>query len=300
MLALFTRPEKEAHTHGKSLPAAGFMRALAEDAGVPVFAPASINSAEAHAELARLAADLFVVCDYGQILSSETLGLARWGGINLHGSLLPKYRGAAPVQWALYHGDAETGVTVIHMTPKLDAGPSLVQRRTPIDPDETAIDLEPRLAELGMPAVLEAIDMLTATQGLAGVPQDSMQATAAPRLRKEDGRVNWTRDAEQIRNQVRAFQPWPTTYTFWRRASGGPLRIILEDVKFVENVQGGHARRPAPGTAVFDGDGQLAIVCGKGAILPQIVQPAGKRAMSIGEFLRGHAVKQGDRFGEPG
>src|SRR5206468_11351590 len=140
-------------------------------------------------------ADLFVVCDYGQILSRDALALARLGGINLHGSLLPKYRGAAPIQWAIFLGETETGVSVIHMTPRLDAGPVLVQRRLAIQPDETAGRLELRLAALGPETVLEAIGRLAAGD-TSGIPQDPAKATKAPRLKKSDGLIDWSRPAE--------------------------------------------------------------------------------------------------------
>ena len=136
VLGLVTRPDRPVHRRGK--PPANPMRELAQHSGIDVFEPESINSPEAHAWLRERMADLFVVCDYGQILSREALALARLGGINLHASLLPKYRGAAPINWAIYHGEQETGVTVIHMTPQLDAGPALVQRRIAIGTSETA------------------------------------------------------------------------------------------------------------------------------------------------------------------
>jgi methionyl-tRNA formyltransferase len=300
-LALFTRPERPSHSRDKQRPAASLMRALALERGIPVDAPDDINSPETHASLARFSADLFIVCDYGQILSDATLRLARLGGINLHGSLLPRYRGAAPINWALYHGETETGVSVIHMTPRLDAGPCLVQKRTAIDLNETAIDLEPRLAEIGAPAVVEAIEILESGQAAKACPQDSARATKAPRLKKDDGLVDWSRTAIQIRNQVRAFQPWPTTYSFWVRAQAAPVRLIFDSVAVAdENVVkvtlGGEVR-PQPGTVISADKSSLMILCGEGAVLPQIVQPAGKRTMSIGEFLRGHAVREGDRFG---
>jgi methionyl-tRNA formyltransferase len=301
ILALFTRPERPAHGRDKQQPAASLMRALAEARDLPIHAPESVNSAESHEVLRNLAADLFVVCDYGQILSPETLALARLGGINLHGSLLPKYRGAAPVNWAIYHGESETGVTVIRMTARLDAGPLLVQRRTPIDLDETALDLEPRLAELGAPAVLEAIELVAAGGTGSGVPQDTGQATKAPRLTKADGLVDWSRAAHEIRNQVRALQPWPKTYTFWLRTEGEPQRLILDQVAAVGedavNTALAGRQRALPGTAIAMDKDTLTILCGRGALLPQIVQPAGKRTMSVGEFLRGHPLRIGDRFG---
>jgi methionyl-tRNA formyltransferase len=301
VLALFTRPERPAHGRDKHQPAASLMRALAEARQLPVHAPESINSAESHEILRNLAADLFIVCDYGQILSAQTLALARLGGINLHGSLLPKYRGAAPVNWAIYHGESETGVTVIRMTAKLDAGPCLIQKQTPIDPDETSLDLEPRLAELGAPAVLEAIELVAGGVSGSGVPQDTEMATKAPRLSKTDGLVDWSRTSTEIRNQVRALQPWPTTYAFWRRPEVEPLRLIFDQVAAADEeavkVTLAGRDRPPFGTVIDVDKDALMILCGKGAILPQIVQPAGKRTMSIGEFLRGHPLRIGDRFG---
>jgi methionyl-tRNA formyltransferase len=301
VVALLTRPERPTHSREKQSPAASLMAALAAERNVPAYASDDINSPAGHTLLRSLAADLLVVCDYGQILSDATLRLARLGGINLHGSLLPKYRGAAPINWAVYHGETETGVSVIHMTPRLDAGPCLVQRRTVIDSNETAIDLEPRLAELGAPAVLQAIEMLERGKAVDACPQDATKATKAPRLKKTDGLVDWSRAAIQIRNQVRALQPWPKTYSFLTRAEGEPLRLIFDSVAAADDqvvkvtLAGEH--RPPPGTVISADTHSLMIVCGDGAILPQIVQPAGRRTMSIGEFLRGHAVREGDRFG---
>jgi methionyl-tRNA formyltransferase len=301
VVGLLTRPERPTRGRDKQQPAASLMRALATDCGLPIYAPADINSREAHEQLKRLDADLFVVCDFGQILSQETLAITRFGGINLHGSLLPKYRGAAPIPWAIYHGETETGVTVIHMTPHLDAGPCLVQKRTSIGPNETSEDLEPRLAQLGVSAVHESIGLLASGRADdVAIPQDPKQATKAPRLKKEDGLVNWSRTAAEIHNQVRAFQPWPKTYSFWRRALGDPVRLIFDDVapaaeEVVKVTLAGHPH-PPPGTVISVDKEALMILCGQGALLPQIVQPAGKRSMSIREFLRGHPLREGDRF----
>jgi methionyl-tRNA formyltransferase len=205
------------------------------------------------------------------------------------------------VNWAIYHGESETGVTVIRMTAKLDAGPCLIQKQTPIDPDETSLDLEPRLAELGAPAVLEAIELVAGGVSGSGVPQDTEMATKAPRLSKTDGLVDWSRTSTEIRNQVRALQPWPTTYAFWRRPEVETLRLIFDQVAAADEeavkVTLAGRDRPPFGTVIDVDKDALMILCGKGAILPQIVQPAGKRTMSIGEFLRGHPLKIGDRFG---
>jgi methionyl-tRNA formyltransferase len=272
------------------------MREVAEQHGLGVLSPADVNDEAAQGELASLRPDLFVVCDYGQILSAQTLAVAPQGGINLHGSLLPRYRGAAPVNWAVITGDTETGVTVIHMTPRLDAGPCLARSATAIDPDETAEELEPRLAELGVRAVEQALDLLAGWDGVApvGDAQDATQVSRAPRLKKADGRVDWSRSAEQIRNQVRGLKPWPGTFTSLSRASGEPLRLLLEDVSVVET----EGRQEPPGTILACDSRRLIVAAGQGGLSLDRVQPAGKRVMDIAEFLRGHRLQVGDRLGD--
>ena len=173
------------------------MRETATAAGIPVLDPETVNAAESVAAIRGLTPDLLVVCDYGQILSADLLGVAPLGGINLHGSLLPRHRGAAPIQWAILEGDPLTGVSVIGMTPALDAGRVITARETPLGPRETAPELESRLSEIGAPAVLDAIERLQATAAAGhaaaevGIPQDQARATRAPRLSKADGVVDW-------------------------------------------------------------------------------------------------------------
>ncbi len=191
---------------GKVVAAASPVREEAARRKTLILDPEDVNTAEAGARLAELAADLFVVADYGQILSAETLALAPRGAINLHGSLLPKYRGAAPINWAIYRGELETGVSTIHMTPRVDAGPVLAQARMPIDPDENAIELETRLAELGAPLVLQTIAAIESGSA-AALPQDLALATKARRLRKTDGAIDWSRPALAIKNQVARCNP---------------------------------------------------------------------------------------------
>jgi methionyl-tRNA formyltransferase len=291
--ALLTRPAIPVKGKGQAPPRPMFE--AAQKRRLPIFEPESVNSAETHDLLRRLAADLFVVCDYGQILSAPTLSLARLGGINLHASLLPKYRGAAPINWAIYHGETETGVTVIHMTPRLDAGPCLVQRKTPIGPDDDAVALERRLAELGVGAVQEAVAMLEAWDGQSslGVMQDPSLATKAPRLKKTDGEVNWSRTARQINDQVRAFKPWPGTFTHWLRTGHEPVRLILDAV----TPPAGASSHAPPGEVIVADRQRLHVATGGGALSLDRVQPAGKRAMDIAEFLRGHPVQVGEKFG---
>jgi methionyl-tRNA formyltransferase len=297
------------------------MRDLAVSRGLPVYSPASINSDEGREILQSLEPNLLVVCDYGQILAADLLAIPPLGGINLHASLLPKYRGAAPIHWALMHGESETGVSVIHMTPRLDAGPILTTRATLIGSDETQLDLEARLADLGIEPVHEAIDMLARWDRSSplGTWQDPSQVTKAPRLKKAHGAVDWTKSAEQIRNQVRALKPWPGTFTFWRRPGHEPLRIVIDRVSVlglgiraaarVAELQEarGEWHEPSgivsygPGQIVVSDGKQLIVATGDGGLAIAAIAPAGKRHMTVAEFLRGYPVREGDVLGnEPG
>lgn len=291
-LGLVTAPVRS--KMGKHAAPATPLRDLAHERLLPVFDPEDINTRESRQMLAALDADLFVVCDYGQILSADTLSTARLGGINLHASLLPKYRGAAPINWALYHGETETGVTVIHMTPQVDAGPCIAQARIDIAPDENAVVLERRLAELGGWLVRRTIDAMESGR-LEAIPQDPALASRAPRLKKTDGIVDWRRSAEALRNQIRAFEPWPKSYTYWFRKEASPIRLILGPAKVVETPVGFESAEPGQ-VASADGE-RLVVVAGEGALSLSSVQPAGKRLMPVDEFLRGYRVRPGDFFG---
>lgn len=269
------------------------IRDLAEKHGAPIFAPESINAPEAVEFLRREAADLFVVCDYGQILSPEVLQLARLGGINLHGSLLPRHRGAAPIVWAILSGDQETGVTVIHMTPGLDAGPMLVKSSVAIGEKETCGELEPRLAALGPEAIEKAIAMLEAWDGKSelGEKQAPELVTKAPRISKSMGAMNWSKPARQLALEVRAFQPWPGSYTFLHREGKPPLRVLLQSVAVEPN---GNFKPGAVIEATKDG---FKVATGDGALRVETLQPAGKKPMGAAEFLRGYPLSTGDCFG---
>jgi methionyl-tRNA formyltransferase len=238
---------------------------------------------------------MLVVCDYGEILRPETLATARLGGINLHGSLLPKYRGAAPVQWAILRGETETGNSVIHMTPGLDAGPILAQQRTVIDPEEDAAQLESRLATMGADLVLDVIDSLESGTARP-MQQDTSRASKAPRLKKEQGAIDWSRPAQEIKNQVRALVPWPRAYTYWRRADTEPMRLNIDRVVLSTSTAGVASATSQPGT-VLDDAHRLVIATGDGPLEIVQLQPAGKRSMSAGEFLRGYRITPGERFG---
>lgn len=291
---LVTRPIDDPGKRRKSQ--ANPMQDLASQRGVDVMAPPSINDPGVIEALQHHQADLFLVCDYGQILKDATLGAARLGGINLHGSLLPRYRGAAPINWAIYNGEVETGVTVILVTPKLDGGPMLVQRTLAIGAGETAAELEPRMANEGVGAVWEAIAMLETWDGHStiGTPQDPAKVTQAPRLHKRQGAVDWSRSAIALFNQFRAFQPWPGCFTFLDPGGKSPLRLILQHVSVADDEP------PAglePGRVAAVSDDSIDVVTGQGVLRIHELQPAGKRVMAVGEFLRGRRIDRGDRLG---
>ncbi len=291
---LVTQPDRPQGRHQALVPAA--IKTLAIERNIEVFQPESVNTLEAIERIAALQPDLFVVAAYGQILSDALLRVPRFGGVNLHASLLPKYRGAAPINWAIYHGEGSTGVTVIRMTPFLDAGAILLQAETSIGPVETAGELELRLSDLGAPLVCQAIDELAAGT-LRGRPQDRSQATRAPKLKKEHGLIDWSRGATGVFNQIRAMHPWPLAYTFLHRASGeSPIRLIIEQIKPgpTELVLG---QTPPPSTVLPSNPGTLLVSTGDTAVEIIQVRPAGKRSMPVSEFLRGHPVLPGDRFG---
>lgn len=292
VLALVTRPVSPARGRRKSSP--NPMREVADDVGLMVLDPPDVNASETVADLAAFAADLLVVCDYGQILSADALRTTRFGGINLHASLLPEYRGAAPINWALLDGRTETGVTVIHMTPKLDGGPCLVQLATPIDPWEDAVRLEQRLAVLGVEAVARSIELLSKWDGQStlGKLQDPKRVTRAPRLKKSDGQVHWERSATQIFHQVRALKPWPGTFTDLNRANGKRQRLILDKVSIADAPD----EESRPGEVMQVDKSTLWVGTGDGVLSLDRVKPAGKRTMDISEFLRGHLVAPGDTF----
>ena len=297
IVGLITRPTPPSKGREKSSPNPMQDAAIAH--GVPVHAPANINSDEGQSLLNSLAPELLVVCDYGQILSPEILAIPALGGINLHASLLPRYRGAAPIQWAIFNGDLETGVSVIHMTPRLDAGPILTVRQTTIGADETHPELEDRLARLGIEAVQEAIATLMSWNRTSdvGARQDAALASKAPRLKKEQGAIDWSRSARQIHDQVRAFKPWPASFTYWLRPGHESLRLVADQVRVIADATEATTTKSEPGTVLISDGKQLLIATGEQALSLTSLQPAGKRLMPVGDFLRGYAVREGDRFG---
>jgi len=294
IVAVVTRPDRA--PPGRR-PPPNPMREAATAAGIGILDPEKVNDPTAVAALASLRPDLFVVCDYGQILSRDLLAVPPLGGINLHGSLLPRHRGAAPVQWAIREGDAVSGVSVIHMTPALDAGNVIVARSTPVGARETSAELEPRLAELGAGAVLDAVERMqaalaaTGTVAGVGIPQDAARATRAPRLAKQDGIVDWSLPAPVIERLRRALEPWPRLTTFFARGDGQKQRLVLDDVELAANPA---AAAAVPGTVLDTSGGRIVVACGGGTALAITrVVPEGRRSMPAADFLRGSPLLPG-------
>ncbi len=298
VVGLVTQPDRPT---GKATPSTRqlgrSLKEIALERGIPIAQPESINTPEGIQTLQDWNPDLLVVAAYGQILSREVLALAPAGGINVHASLLPKYRGAAPVAWAIYNGEQETGVTIIRMSVALDAGDMLAQEATAIGPSETAGDLEMRLGPIGAKLAVTVIGQLVSGK-VSALPQDKAKVTKAPKLTKEHGLIDWTRHARGIGNQVRAMQPWPTAYTFLHRPDAPPLRVLIfrtavapEVTLAVVNIKPGMIR-------IVPGEDRLSVETGGGDQVEILeLQPAGKRRMTAREFLRGYAVKDGWRLG---
>ena len=290
VVGLVTQPDREmGRRTGSSRQTGRGMATIAREAGVPVIQPSSINSPEGLAGLAGFRPDLLVVAAYGQILKPAVIAAGRMGAINVHASLLPKYRGAAPVAHAIMAGETHTGVTIIRITPGLDAGEMLAREPLAIDPDETAGELESRLAPLGARLCLETVNRMAAGP-VTGVPQDPSLVTRAPKLTKDTGHIDWTRPAAAIRNHLRAMRPFPTASTWLHREGKPPQRLAI----LAGTVRDNPLSLP-PGTRLPDRP--FAVATGDGAIDVTALQPAGKSAMTALAFANGCPPRPGDRLG---
>ncbi|RYD20873.1 MAG: methionyl-tRNA formyltransferase [Verrucomicrobiaceae bacterium] len=273
-LALVTQPDKPVGRHQTLTPPAIKVEALA--AGIPVYQPEKIG--DITAELATLEPEILVVMAYGQILRKNILTLASHSIINLHASLLPKYRGAACIQAAIDAGDAETGITAMHVVKQLDAGDMIVTKAIPITPEDTGGILHDKLADLAPLAMAEALEKLAA--GTADrIPQDEAAVSYIPKLEREDGKIDWSQDAVAIERRIRAYDPWPGTYTL--ASEGGQakrLKIFPPVVALPQELPVGQ---------VSTVDGRLVVGCGSGSLLLETVQPDGGRRMSAADYLRG-------------
>lgn len=278
---VFSQPDKPVGRHqGKLKPTPVKECALAHN--IPVFQPAKLRDGTALAQLQELAPELIVVAAYGRILPDDILDLPPKGCINVHSSLLPKYRGSAPIHWAVVNGDKETGVTIMHMATELDAGDIIDQVTTPIDPDETVETVHDRLAELGGELLVKVVARI-ADGTAVRTPQDPAQVTFAPMLSRELCPIDWTMPARAIHNKVRGLVPWPATST--DVINGDAVKVFATAVLDKDT--------PAqPGTIVAAGKEGIDIACGDGKVLRVLeLQAPGSRRMAAAAYLAGHPIK---------
>lgn len=255
---------------------------------LPVFQPERIKELNSVEHLKSLQADLYVVVAYGQILSRQVLDLPEKGCINVHASLLPKYRGAAPIHWAIINGEKETGVTIMFMEEALDSGDIIEQRKVAIEDGYNVGILHDILADLGAQALVNTVNSLRNNQ-VKSVPQDSSQATYAPQLKKEHEIIRWDKTGREVINHIRGMNPWPGTHTTY---DGKILKVLDAELASISKVS-------KPGTILHIDRKGIYVQCGEGAILLKLLKPQGKKAMTADAFCRGHSsIKPGLVLGE--
>jgi len=285
VVGVVTQPDRPAG-RGKTIQQSP-VKQTALAAGVPIIQPEKLRQPGTFEQLQAWNPDLIVVAAFGQILRQNVLDLPRFGCVNVHASLLPRWRGAAPIQAAIRAGDRQTGITIMKMDAGLDTGPMLSQRAISIDPKDTGQTLHDKLAALGGPLLIETLPPYLRGE-ITPRPQDETHQTYAPMLKKEDGLIDWSQSAESIDRQVRAFDPWPGTHTQW---DGQPLKVLAGSLA---SDQSDNAQ---PGTVVQLSDGAVAITTGSGVYCLDRVQLPGRPATPIGAFVNGHAMFVGSRLG---
>ena len=284
VVSVVTQPDRP-KGRGQELSASP-VKQTAQRLGLPVYQPERIRRPEAQAHIVSLSPEIMVVVGYGQIIPQSVIDIAPRGIVNVHASLLPKYRGAAPIQWAIVNGETHTGVTTMQINAGLDTGDILLARETQIGPEETAIELGERLAVMGAELLVETLDGL-AQGAITPRPQDDGQASLAPILKKEDGAISWAAAAGAIHNLVRGLLPWPAAYTAFR---GQLLHVWRARV-------GGEKTSLAPGQ-VLSGAG-FRVACGSGSVLQLVeVQMEGRKRMSADAFANGQRLRENEILGE--
>lgn len=283
VVGVVTQPDRPKGRGQQTLPPP--VKVLAEAHGIPVFQPVKVRLPEAVEQVRAFAPDLIVVIAFGQILPKSLLEVPRLGCINVHASLLPRYRGAAPINWCIVNGESETGITTMQMDVGLDTGDMLLKKATPIDPDEDAQSLHDRLSLLGAEALAETLDLLVAGR-LVPEKQDDSQTCYASMLKKEDGLISWDRDAAAIRNQIRGMAPWPGAYT---HLDGKVLKIWRARTGKESGT---------PGTIIRADRTGLEVACEAGSLLIEELQLEGKKRLGVTDFLSGVRLAPGTILGE--
>jgi len=287
-----TRPDRR---RGRGLqPAAPPVKKAALELGLPLLQPRSINSPDSIERIRNTGARLGVLVAYGEIISPDVLAALPEGFLNLHASLLPAYRGAAPINWAIINGETQTGVSVVKMVEELDAGPVLAQRAVPIGPDQTAGELHDVLAAAGAELLADVVGRLDRAEPVRQQEQNEALASVAPKLSKQDGRIDWTLPAEQIKNRVRGMTPWPGAWCYFAGRDRTELVSLLEVQAEKEAPRTPDA---GPGTVIqVDSREAVRVKAGRGTVTIKAIKPASGRAMEIADFVHGRRVRVGDRF----
>ncbi|MDD5356206.1 MAG: methionyl-tRNA formyltransferase [Candidatus Omnitrophica bacterium] len=272
------------------------VKALAKREGLKVFQPGSINTGGSLKYLKDLAADIFVIVAYGQILAQEALDLAKIFPINIHASLLPKYRGAAPINWAVINGEKSAGISIIQVTRKMDSGPIFMQREIPIGLCDDAIILEDKLRRLGAELLMDTLKEIE-NETFKLTPQNEKQVIMAPKLKKDDGYIDWGRTADEIYNKVRGCLPWPGAFTYYK---GKLLKIykvgIGPQACQAQNPQIPEGADKRPGTILKADKEGLEIMAGDSSLIIKELQLEGGRQMPAKDFISGHRIQPGERF----
>jgi methionyl-tRNA formyltransferase len=285
LVCVVTQPDKK---RGRHLHISGTdIKSMAVSARLKTFQPEDIKSKESVEFLNKLDADLFVIVAYGQILSQEVLDIPKIMPVNIHASLLPRYRGAAPINWAIINADKKTGVSIMYVSRKMDSGPVILQKELKIEDSDTAITIEDKLRLLGADLLMDALKIID-ERNYKLLEQDEDKVILAPKLRKEDGLIDWSAPAAAIHNQVRGVLPWPGAFTFFR---GKMLKIFQTEVL---PIFPNH--KPVPGEVVRADKHGIVVACGRGFLsLKELQLEAGKR-MPAQSFIVGHKIKTGDVF----
>ena len=287
VVGVITNPDRPAGRGKEPRPPAVKKAALGHD--IEVFQPETMTGDEAADRLASWEPDVMVVAAYGQILPERILEIPRFGCLNIHASLLPKYRGAAPINWAIVRGEEETGVTIMQMDAGLDTGPMLTRESVEIGEYQTAQQLHDELAELGAEMIVEALDRLE-SGSLEATPQNDEESSYAPMLSKSDGEVDWTQPARRVADHIRGMNPWPGAFSHHRR-DGDSERIKFH---LAEPVEG--SGEPGEVLEADPSSGRLVVACGEGAISCLEIQAPGRKKMEAADFLNGYEIEAGDRF----
>jgi len=283
VIAVITQPDRPKGRGQQTLPPP--VKVLAERHGIPVMQPLKVRVPEVVESIRALAPDLIVVVAFGQILPKSLLDIPKYGCINVHASLLPRWRGAAPLNWCIINGETETGVTTMMMDVGLDTGDMLVKKSTPIDPDENTQSLHDRLSVVGAEALAETLDLLTAGK-LVREKQDDALTCYAPMLKKEDGLIDWSKEPQAIKNLVRGMTPWPGAFSF---LDGKMLKI------YRVGTAGGEG---TPGSVIRAGREGLEVACSGGSIVIEELQLEGKKRLHAGDFLAGYKIAPGSILGK--